>query len=671
MKRFPWCEAHRTIIACRCFLLALFLVFFASNGLAKIRFQEVSVPSGITGKGATFGASWGDFDGNGWPDLWVSNHNRTPALYLNKQDGTFENIIDQVWSAKPNADTHGAAWADFNNNGRQDLIQLVDAKENEDGTFCVGCGKNQLFINQNGRIVEQAADFGLDQLGLGRSPLWLDADGDGLLDLLAVNVRQTDKPVSTVFLQKNNKFTASNELLGFKDSPWERSSSFLGRVQDRIDDYFGKPPQLLTHWGLESAQLADLSSNGKADLILFSLPTRVYAIDQVPFKDISKDVGLPDLSRVKDVAVADFNGDGKMDLFALAGSWLTSHVIRESPSEIYGMITWSGKQAPKAVTFQADGEVHFQIYPTWLHLSKVFIGSSGRHPVEREFVLSPEDAGAYGVVDSTAPDFEGVTIGYDPDGKTWTIRNVQRSIYVDFIARASGTIVDFQTIGFDLFKVDGKGVLYSHQKNGLSQTAVFEDISCISAATGDFDNDMDLDLYLICTGPIMNLPNMLLQNDGKGNFTAVLDAGGAAGTHRGRGDVAAVADYNQDGFLDLFVANGADPNSPFVDDAPHQLFLNRGNGQHWLQIDLEGVRSNRDAIGARVAVEAGGVVQERFQTGGIHRIAQDYKRLHFGLGGNDQVDRISVFWPSGTVQHLNGIAADQILHIIESPVEKQ
>ena len=78
-------------------------------------------------------------------------------------------------------------------------------------------------------------------------------------------------------------------------------------------------------------------------------------------------------------------------------------------------------------------------------------------------------------------------------------------------------------------------------------------------------------------------------------------AGGAIGTQLGRSDVVAAADYDRDGFLDLFVTNGADPTSPFVADGPHQLFRNQGNSNYWLEIDLEGVTSNRDGIGSKLS----------------------------------------------------------------------
>ena len=189
--------------------------------------------------------------------------------------------------------------------------------------------------------------------------------------------------------------------------------------------------------------------------------------------------------------------------------------------------------------------------------------------------------------------------------------------------------------------------------------------SCYYVGAGDFDNDMDVDLYLTCTGPVANLPNRLLENDGKGNFLLVPDAGGATGSQHGRGDVVAIADYDRDGFLDLFVANGRDPTSPFTADGPHQLFRNQGNDNNWLEIDLEGAVSNRDGIGSRVELTVAGIIQIREQTGGMHRITQNHQRVHFGLGKHRRVDQITVKWPSGIVQRLNDIEANQILHITE------
>ncbi len=667
------CLYCRTILWFYAILLFCLLVTYPSVGLADIQFKEVTKEAGINHAGTSFGASWGDFNGDGWPDLWVSNHDSKPTLYLNRQNGTFENIIDKVWSGDPTADTHGAAWADFDNDGDQDLIELVDVSRNEDGTLCIGCGKNHLYINENGQMWQRAADFGLDQQGQGRSPQWFDADRDGLLDLLVANTRGSSV-TSNIFLQdKNHQFRFANKALRFKDARMDRKERIWGRLENLIRFDFKRVKSVFilnAIRGLESAQLANLSSNGHADLILFSQPTRVFEIDSTPFKDVTNQVGLPNLSRIKDTAIADFNGDLRMDLFVVEGVWLPSDVIRTSPSEIEGTINWAGSGPPKSVSFIAEGDLHFQIYPTWLPLAKVFIGSTNRHPENREFILSPLESEVHGPADAMVEKLEGVLITYDPNLRTWTIRNYNKSVFVDFIAKATQKISSFQTTGFKPFKPEGKGVLFLQQKNGFVKEQPVgeagENIACISVAAGDFDNDMDMDLYMACKGPIKNLPNRLLENDGKGGFQIVPGAAGAAGSDLGRSDVVVTADYDRDGFLDLFVTNGADPTSPFVADGPHQLFQNIGNSNHWLEIDLEGVISNRDGIGSRVELETGdGTIQIREQTGGMHRIAQNHQRLHFGLGSHKMVKRLTVTWPNGVTQSLKSIDADQILRITE------
>ncbi|MGB5261162.1 MAG: ASPIC/UnbV domain-containing protein, partial [Gammaproteobacteria bacterium] len=123
------------------------------------------------------------------------------------------------------------------------------------------------------------------------------------------------------------------------------------------------------------------------------------------------------------------------------------------------------------------------------------------------------------------------------------------------------------------------------------------------------------------------------------------------------------ADYDRDGFIDLFVTNGRG-SAPFH-NGPSQIMHNLGNGNHWLEIDLEGIRSNRDAIGAEVLATANGMTQMRYQGGGMHRFSQNHSRIHFGLAGNTTVDTVTVNWPSGITQTINNLPADEIVHILE------
>jgi hypothetical protein len=185
--------------------------------------------------------------------------------------------------------------------------------------------------------------------------------------------------------------------------------------------------------------------------------------------------------------------------------------------------------------------------------------------------------------------------------------------------------------------------------------------ACQSVAAADFDNDMDIDIYLVCRTPAINLPNILYENLGDGTFLAVSEAGGAEGSSVGRGESVATADYNEDGFMDIFITNG----NLLFSAGPHQLFKNVGNSNHWLEIDLEGVISNRDGIGSLLLATAGGTTQLREQSGGMHAYSQNHQRIHFGLAANTVVEHLTVQWPSGIEQEIYNIPADQIFHAVE------
>ncbi|NEZ60742.1 Ig-like domain-containing protein [Adonisia turfae] len=122
---------------------------------------------------------------------------------------------------------------------------------------------------------------------------------------------------------------------------------------------------------------------------------------------------------------------------------------------------------------------------------------------------------------------------------------------------------------------------------------------------------------------------------------------------------AAVADYNNDGFLDLL-------ETTYANDPTYRLLENTGNNNNWILIDLEGTISNRDGIGATGYVTAGGVTQMRQQAAGQHHRTQDDKRIHFGLGDKDTISEIRIKWPSGIEQVLNNVNPNQVLQIVEA-----
>ena len=193
--------------------------------------------------------------------------------------------------------------------------------------------------------------------------------------------------------------------------------------------------------------------------------------------------------------------------------------------------------------------------------------------------------------------------------------------------------------------------LFINTGNGLADKTDFAGIVANNRGTGvvagDFDNDMDVDLYAI---------DALYQNRGNGTFIKVFNAGGAAFSSADDITGVTTADYDNDGFLDLFAT--ALP-------APGSLLRNQGNSNNWLQIDLEGVIANRDGIGSQILATAGGVTQLREQSGGVHKFSQNQNRIHFGLATNSQVELLEIKWSSGIVQQLSNINANQIIEVTE------
>ncbi len=173
----------------------------------------------------------------------------------------------------------------------------------------------------------------------------------------------------------------------------------------------------------------------------------------------------------------------------------------------------------------------------------------------------------------------------------------------------------------------------------------------------DSDNDGDLDLYLAN----YDTPNRLLLNEGGGAF---VDATGSPLGDMSYNHGAACGDMDRDGDLDLYMASGL-ANRMFRNDS--------AGGNHWLHLDLEGLVSNRSAIGARARVVVGTTSQIREVSGGSGYCSQNSLELAFGLGSATVADSVEITWPSGVVQVLTQVPADTLVHILETddltPVE--
>jgi len=603
---------------------------------AQIQFEEVTQASGIFYSGRSYGASWGDFNGDGCPDLWVSNHSMKPILYLNNADGTFTDSTQLV--GYTSADMHGAAWADFDNDGDQDLIQIVG------GGMGVGSGPNQLFVNSGGLLQDKAVDYGLDYpLGCGRTPLWFDWNKDGYLDVFLANMKRPDgEAPSALFTQQEGYFTNDNSLTGIATS----GSNLFAQLTSLTAK---NSPAIVVHGIWESSKY----------------PNRIYQYDTLPFLNITSTIGFPSNGSVWDAAIADFNGDLLTDFYLTRVTNLSAAVQTDLTSIRVRIVA---NRDEKGILFRAEGDVNFQIDPGWvINSTDIYIGSEGFHPEGLVFILSSADEDVRGIFGHTSGVDSGVFIGYEPDTDLWHLYVSKDSLNIS--VDVNTPISELTTIGFVSSDGELSDRLFIQTAEGFQNATASAgtDVpsSCESVAAADFDNDMDVDLYLVCRGTVTNLPNILYENLGDGTFQAVPEAGRAEGSSIGRGDSVVTADYDGDGFIDLFVTNGR--GAPPFGSGPHQLFRNIGNDNHWLEIDLEGVVSNRDGIGARLLATAGGITQLREQGSGIHRFAQDHQRIHFGLAGNTVVERLIIQWPNGIVQEIDNIPADQIIHVTELP----
>jgi hypothetical protein len=151
--------------------------------------------------------------------------------------------------------------------------------------------------------------------------------------------------------------------------------------------------------------------------------------------------------------------------------------------------------------------------------------------------------------------------------------------------------------------------------------------------------------------------NSLFHNERNGKFAETTSAAGDGFTvaHLGRG--AAFADFDNDGNIDVVVANSG--------DRPLLLHNSGGDGNHFLNLKLVGTKSNRDAMGARVRLSAGGVTQTREVAGGGSYLSQSDLRAHFGLGSQTRADSVEITWPSGLKQVFHDVPADAFLVIRE------
>jgi len=415
-----------------------------------------------------------------------------------------------------------------------------------------------------------------------------------------------------------------------------------------------------------AAAAADYDNDGFTDLYLVNAGKNILYHNRGngTFEDVTDKVGVGDKGTGTGAVFFDADNDGKLDL--LVANYLTydpKNNLYFNPDAYPGPLSY---QPEFNCLFHNRGDGTFE---------DISEQSGVRLPGHRAMSVCAFDCNGDGATDLYICNDASPNVLLVNDGHG---HFQDRALPAMVAFNANGEAAGSMTAALGDYNGDGRldllvsrlgyGSLYTAQPDGIFQDRMLS--SGLGAITAqyvgwgsvflDYDNDAKLDAF-IANGDahqMVGWESLLLENKGDGTFADAADQGGAYFRTKLRARGSFVLDFDNDGRMDVLVTAMGD-----------RVFLlhNRDpSGNHWLTLDLQGTKSNRDGFGARITVTAGGKRQYTEARCQAAFLGTSDRRVHFGLGPYPTVDQIEIKWPSGTVQVLTNVPADQILKLKES-----